>query len=72
MTTYTFETLGAGTEALRQAAVRTACMQAAIPVGPDAEQSGQQKLDRRHPAAGRPAEAPELQGVDGRRRDQRG
>jgi hypothetical protein len=45
MTTYTFETLGAGAEALRQAAIKTACMQAAIPVGPDAEQSGQQKLD---------------------------
>ncbi|MGX7669807.1 hypothetical protein [Plantactinospora sp. DSM 117369] len=41
---YTYENLAAGAEALRQAAIKTACEQAAIPPRQE-DQSGQQKLD---------------------------
>ncbi|WP_422771857.1 hypothetical protein ACN28C_01675 [Plantactinospora sp. WMMC1484] len=44
MASYTYETLAAGAEALRAAAIKTACEQAAIPPLPEA-QSGQQKQD---------------------------
>ncbi|GIG85652.1 hypothetical protein [Plantactinospora endophytica] len=44
MAGYTYENLAAGAEALRRAAIKTACEQAAIPPLPEA-QSGQQKQD---------------------------
>ncbi|MDW5326429.1 hypothetical protein [Plantactinospora sp. KLBMP9567] len=44
MAGFTYENLAAGAEALRKAAIKTACEQAAIPPLPEA-QSGQQKQD---------------------------